>query len=112
MARAAIAAIAVGKNTLQPALTALTSVDGGSYDPNRGAILKLVATASATVTIPSGLGASLNRVLTMANGETRYVRVDGTEYCQPDGLVYVNVSASSAVTAGVITAGFVDVGSA
>ncbi|WP_190856067.1 hypothetical protein [Actinomadura sp. RB99] len=115
MARANIADVRIGPNAAEPAGTALTVADGGQF-PIAGdgsEILRLTASAAATVTVPSVCTADgsenlFTRKVTLAAGETRYVRLDGS-FVQRDGMARVNVSAAG-VTALVLRPAFVDIG--
>ena len=116
MARTSIATLAVGRDNVQPALTALTVADGGAFSLTGHDILKLTSSGAATVTIPTntrqqvdGESVPIVRTITMGAGETHYARFDGTPFVQPDGTVHVDVSATG-VCALVIRPAFVDVG--
>jgi non-ribosomal peptide synthetase component E (peptide arylation enzyme) len=117
MARSAITTLAVGRNSAEPAITALTA-QGGSFVPGGVDILRLSNTggAAVVVTIPTNmrdaLGIPVVRTFSLAAGAVSYVRVESTPFIQSDGTVHVDVDTASVVKALVLLPGLVDVGSA
>ncbi|MET7843999.1 hypothetical protein ABZT45_36470 [Streptomyces sp. NPDC005356] len=119
MARANIVSLSVGRASVEPTPTALTVANGGSFVADGSEILKLSATGTVTVTIPTVAGnipamdtipaVIRDRVVTLSAGQTHYVRVENGSFVQPTGVVHVDVSAAG-VSAVVLRRGLVDVG--
>ncbi|MGW1801513.1 hypothetical protein ACWCQN_37760 [Streptomyces sp. NPDC001984] len=125
MARIDITVVSVGKDTVEPAPTALPA-EGGQFPPIPGTVLKLTNTGAVTRTArllsvfpdrqddPSTPGVNeahnFSRGITLAAGTTHYVRFDSAGYIQPDGLHHVDVDAATDVKALVLVPAFVDLG--